>query len=367
MQVRSSHPELTVNEVQKTLNDAWRQCSKELKQQYKVKAQEVNAAKAVTADQAQGTYSSDSHDDSQEEAADEASFHLDALRLDQQQQHGQQHQQHQQHHQQQQHADWRDVQQVPDQDKHCKVDKNWQPAFVQHNTQQQHYTQAQGSAQSDQYYCHQDHYQSEMDVPVKRQRVEPMSHWPEQQNSLMAGTAACASVEGALPSTLPPGPLATAEPVKGLGDHPALLLDDAALDLGVMLSPGPAAISLPQPAVSDCSAVHVDTPYAQEPAMAAQQQPAASAEILDTADQDPSGVAVAPSIALTVFAPNPNMVGAKVEGIIEEVTGAGYLATVSVNGFQYKAVLFSPYLTLAMPGNTGLTAAVAGPNTPPAD
>lgn len=57
----------------------------------------------------------------------------------------------------------------------------------------------------------------------------------------------------------------------------------------------------------------------------------------------------APATTFQLFTPNPSLIGAQVEGNIDAVFNAGYLATVKVNGFTYRALLFSPYLALSVP------------------
>lgn len=62
-------------------------------------------------------------------------------------------------------------------------------------------------------------------------------------------------------------------------------------------------------------------------------------------------------VGYRVFAANPQLVGMKVEGTVESVCGAGYMATVRAGDYQYQAVLFSP--VLALPNM------VEGSNSPP--
>ncbi|GMH32610.1 hypothetical protein BSKO_00444 [Bryopsis sp. KO-2023] len=50
-----------------------------------------------------------------------------------------------------------------------------------------------------------------------------------------------------------------------------------------------------------------------------------------------------------LFSPNPSLLGAQVEGHVDGAFNSGYLATVRVNGFTYRALLFSPYLALPTP------------------
>lgn len=57
-----------------------------------------------------------------------------------------------------------------------------------------------------------------------------------------------------------------------------------------------------------------------------------------------------PAQVCQIYSPNPSLLGAQVEGHVDGAFNSGYLATVRVNGFTYRALLFSPYLALPTPG-----------------
>lgn len=57
-----------------------------------------------------------------------------------------------------------------------------------------------------------------------------------------------------------------------------------------------------------------------------------------------------PAQVCQIYSPNPSLLGAQVDGHVDGAFNSGYLATVRVNGFTYRALLFSPYLALPTPG-----------------
>ncbi|KXZ56565.1 hypothetical protein GPECTOR_1g507 [Gonium pectorale] len=165
------------------------------------------------------------------------------------------------------------------------------------------------------------------ELPPKRHRPEYPGFVPGQYGTASGGGGSSGSGGGAAPGA---GSAGRGPPPGASYSYPPL--------------PPPHSQQQPHPYASN------QGPHAQLPQQQQQQQLASGHGSfrtqygVTTAAPPPS----LPSISLT--APSPTEMGAAVEGTIDGMFNSGYLATVTVRGMSYRAVLFSPVLALASAG-----------------